>query len=142
VGAGRSGGDAADWWRVDFQGQAGYVFARLLQPLTGSGAAKPSTGPTPTGRSGPDAAPARPGESPPKGAEPSRRGTVATDDNLPARLRARPTRESPILARVRAGDSVRLLGEAGGEAVGGGSNRWLKVQHGELVGWIWAPLIE
>jgi hypothetical protein len=43
---------------------------------------------------------------------------------------------------VRVGEWVGVLGEASGEAVDGGSNRWLKVQHGDLVGWVWAPLIE
>jgi N-acetylmuramoyl-L-alanine amidase len=120
-------GDAADWWRVDFKGQAGYVFARLLRPVTGGEAPRPPTSPP---------------EAPPKDAGTARRGTVVSDDGLPARLRARPTRQSPILARVGPGRGVGVLGEARGEAVDGGSDRWLKVQHGDLVGWIWAPLIE
>lgn len=144
-------GNTADWWRVDVKGQAGYVFARLLQPVSGGEPPRPATKPAgqpprpatkptgqPTGQ--PTATPTA--ETPPKGTRPTRRGTVVADDKLPARLRARPTRESPILARVRVGDSVAVLGEATGEAVEGRSNRWLKVQHGDLVGWIWAPLIE
>jgi N-acetylmuramoyl-L-alanine amidase len=131
-------GSAADWWRVDFKGQAGYIFARLLQPVAGVGA---TTTPSPTPTKAPTAEPTPPAARS-DDAAPTRRGTITTDDNLPARLRARPTRQSTILARVRAGDTVSLLGETTGEAVDGGSNRWLKVRHGDLVGWIWAPLID
>ncbi|HEY3080964.1 MAG TPA: N-acetylmuramoyl-L-alanine amidase [Chloroflexota bacterium] len=105
---------SGDWWRVDWNGQPGYVLGRLLTPL----AAEATVGPPPT----------------------SRRATVRPDP-LPARLRGAPTRAAPILARARPGDVLDVLGEEPGEAVDGVTAGWLRVRAGEAVGWVWAPLL-
>ena len=121
-------GDAAQWWRVDYAGKAGYVFASLLQPIEGTATA-PAMTPTPAAST----------LTPVPASAP--RGSVRTDDNLPARIRARPHREAPIVARALPNEQLPILEKAEGESVDGGSNQWLKVQRGEIVGWVWAPLI-
>jgi N-acetylmuramoyl-L-alanine amidase len=123
-------GDAAQWWRVDYAGKAGYVFASLLDPIE-SAAPKPA----------PTAAPKPVAPTPTPVPSDVPRGSVQTDDNLPARIRARPHREAPIVARAQPNEQLPILEKAEGESVDGGSNQWLKVQRGEIVGWVWAPLI-
>jgi N-acetylmuramoyl-L-alanine amidase len=130
-------GDAARWWRVDYAGRAGYVFASLLQPI--EAAAPPPRAPAPAATPTAKPVPTATATAMPPGV--SLRGVVQTDDNLPARIRARPSREAPIVARALPNEQLPILERAEGEAVDGGSNRWLKVQRGEIVGWVWAPLI-
>lgn len=115
---GDDGGGSTDWWRVDYKGRAGYVFAALVRPAGGAPAAA-----TP--------APARP-----------RRVTVKNDDGRNARLRAEPTTEAEIVHRAAPGVELEVLDQAKGEAVDGKNTAWLKVQHGDKVGWVWAPLVE
>jgi N-acetylmuramoyl-L-alanine amidase len=131
-------GDAAQWWRVDYAGRAGYVFASLLQPI--EGAAPPPPRPQVPVAATPTTAKPAPAATP---VPPSvqLQGAVQTDGNLPARIRARPSREAPIVARALPNEQLPILEKAEGEAVDGGSNQWLRVQRGEIVGWVWAPLI-
>ena len=75
-------------------------------------------------------------------AQPSTTGQVSTDGDLPARIRARPHREAPVVARALPNEHLPILEKAEGESVDGGSNQWLKVQRGDIVGWVWAPLID
>jgi hypothetical protein len=126
-------GGAADWWRVNVKGQAGYVFASLLDLQDASTA--PSKPPAaarfaaqgPVGPGNPTAA---------------RRVTVRNDDGRAARLRAGPTRETEIIVRARPGETLELLDQADGESVDGKSARWLKVRRGQVIGWVWAPLVD
>src|SRR5262249_42218517 len=37
---------------------------------------------------------------------------------------------------------LELLDQADGEAVDGKVARWLKVRRGQLIGWVWAPLVD
>jgi hypothetical protein len=60
---------------------------------------------------------------------------------LAARVRAEPSRGSAILVRAKPGDTVELLGTVEGEAIEG-DPRWLRVKRGDVVGWVWAPLVE
>jgi hypothetical protein len=66
---------------------------------------------------------------------------VVRPDALPTRLRAAPTRASPIVARAWTGEVLDVLGAAAGESVDGRADRWLKVRRGGAVGWVWAPLV-
>jgi N-acetylmuramoyl-L-alanine amidase len=91
-------GGAADWWRVNVKGQAGYVFASLLELQDASTAPKPP---------------------PPPAAAPARKVTVRDDDGRAARLRSGPTRETEIVARARPGETLELLEQADGESVDG-----------------------
>lgn len=110
-------GGSSDWWRVNVKGKAGYVFAALLEPVTG---ASPPTTPA----------------APP-------RATVRNDDGRAARLRRAPTREAEIVARAQPGETVEIVDAANGEAVDGKTARWLKVTraNGDN-GWVWAPLVD
>jgi N-acetylmuramoyl-L-alanine amidase len=175
-------GDAAQWWRVDYGGRAGYVFAALLQPIEPAAIPKPaSTAPLEPTPAAPKAAPAetnppKPGHAAPASSggagavaslpgpglvpetrspagpskpipagraatQPSTTGQVQTDDDLPARIRERPSLEAPVLTRALPNEQLQILEKAEGESVDGGSNNWLKVQRGEIVGWMWAPLL-
>ncbi|TAK25993.1 MAG: hypothetical protein EPO26_01200 [Chloroflexota bacterium] len=116
-------GGASEWWRINARGQAGFVFAPLIAAVAGSGG-------------GDDGRPARDVPT----SEP-RRMTVRNDDGLPARVRARPSTQSTIVARARPGESVEFVEESNGEAVGGGSDRWIRVRYQSTVGWVWAPLL-
>ncbi|HEY3110574.1 MAG TPA: N-acetylmuramoyl-L-alanine amidase [Chloroflexota bacterium] len=122
-------GGAADWWRVNVKGQAGYVFAALLDLQDASTAPPkpPAAVPGPVGPGNPT---------------PARRVRVRNDDGRAARLRAGPTRETEIIVRARPGETLELLGQADGEAVDGKVARWLKVRRGDLTGWVWAPLVD
>lgn len=113
-------GDRADWWRVDWKGQAGYVFAGLVQPA----AVTPPT-------------------TPPRGTPTRPAVTVRNDDGRAARLRAEPTRETAILARAAPGETLEVIDQTDdGEAVDGKSTRWLKVRRADqTLGWVWALLV-
>jgi N-acetylmuramoyl-L-alanine amidase len=115
-------GGAADWWRVDYRGKPGYVFAPLLQPAgtTAAAAAIAAAPPPPLPKS----------------------AVVKNDDGRNARLRAKPPRDAEIVDRAAPGEALEILEQADGEAVDGTTTAWLKVKRGERVGWIWAPLVE
>jgi N-acetylmuramoyl-L-alanine amidase len=119
-------GGSADWWRVEAKGQAGYVFAALLGPLTS--AQQPTSAPA---HPRPTATPA-----------PAQRVTVKTDDGRAARLRAEPNRDAAIVGRAQPGETLDLIGSADGEAVDGQIAKWLNVRRGVDTGWVWAPLVE
>ncbi len=125
---GDDGGDGStDWYRVDYKGQAGYVFAELLQPTTAGASA--SGAPTPT--------------APPPAPSAIRKVTVHDDgDGKAARLRSSPSRGGDIVDRAKAGETLDVLDQADGEAVDGKTPTWLKVRHGTTVGWVWAPLVD
>jgi N-acetylmuramoyl-L-alanine amidase len=108
-------GGATDWWRVNVKGQAGYVFASLLELQDASTAPMPAA---------------------------VRKVAVRNDDGRPARLRAGPTRQTEIVVRAQPGETLELLDQADGESVDGQSARWLQVRRGNVVGWVWAPLVD
>jgi hypothetical protein len=165
----RVSGDAvsgrSDWWRVDWKGQAGFVFGRLVGPALSSApsttptaapgaAATPSpVAPTPAPAS-PTPSPAAPTRTPaaatpspsplPSGtASPSRRVTVRDDgDGLRVRIHTEPNRGAPILVRASPGERLDVLAAADGEVVDGHGSVWLKVRRNTTVGWLWGPLTD
>ena len=118
---GDDGGGSTEWWRVDYQGQAGYVYAPLVQAVSGAVAAV-----APAAAAAPSAV---------------RQVTVKNDDGRNARLRSQPTRDGDIVDRAAPGESLDVLDQTDGEAVDGTTTTWLKVKHGDKVGWVWAPLV-
>ncbi len=114
-------GGAEHWWRVDIGAQTGFIFEPLLDIVPAAQVPADTRG-------------SRDIDDIP------RAGSIIDDDGLPARARARPTLEAPILFRVPAGATVEIIGEQVGEPVGG-ENRWMQVRRGASVGWVWAPLI-
>jgi len=112
---------AEHWWRVDIGSRTGFVFEPLLDVVPSAQAPAATRGSRDI-----DAT--------------SRAGSIIDDDGLPARARARPRLDAPILFRVPAGATVEIIGVQAGELVGG-DKRWMQVRHGASVGWVWAPLI-
>jgi len=115
----------SNWWRVDWDGHAGFVFAPLVTPTAPLAPAPPLSPPA----AGP--APGLP-----------ERATVRDDDGLPARLRGAPSRQAPILVRARPNEQLEVLGTTTGEAVDGRQATWLKVRRGNTIGWVWSPLLD
>lgn len=142
-------GGASDWWRVDWQGKAGYVFGRLLLPLEG-GATGGGDDPQPQKQPPPTATPpasVRPTPTPAPPVVPARepvlrQAMVRTIDDLPARVRQAPRLDSPILARARPGEKLDVIGEGQGDAVEPSASHWLRIRRGDVIGWVWAPLVE
>jgi hypothetical protein len=116
---------SADWWRVNVAGQAGYVFAALLDVPDGAAATAAARTTKPA--------------APPSAA---RKATVRDDDGRAARLRPGPSRDGDILARAQPGETLEVLDEATGDAVDGKNARWLKVRRGEVIGWVWSALVD
>ena len=47
-----------------------------------------------------------------------------------------------LSARARPGETLDVLGQIDGEAVDGKTSAWLKVRRADVVGWVWAPLLD
>jgi hypothetical protein len=140
-------GDRSDWWRVDWRGQAGFVFGRLVAPLASAApTATPTAMAVPVPTAAPTPVPTAAATTPaPADADTSgpRRATVRDDgDGLRVRIHSDPRRDAPILVRARPGESLDVIASARGEAVDGRRPTWLKVRRNETVGWLWAPLTD
>jgi len=106
------------WYRAQYGGNEGYVYAKLVLNTSGGGSVASADSANSVGK-----------------------GTVKTQMGTGALLRAKPDTASKVVRAVPEGEVVDLLQSVDGEAVVAGDALWYRARYGSDEGYVYAKLL-